>query len=173
MVGATGGSTNAGLHLPAIAHEAGIRFTMDDVLEIMRSAPYIGNLKPGGKYVAYDVHKIGGVPVVIKALLDAGLLDGDCLTVTGKTLAENHKDVVFPTDQDVIYPVSAPIAKTGGVVGLTRQPGTRRRDREGRRDGARPVALRGHRGLFRFRGGSVRRGAGARLQVGRRPGDPL
>jgi dihydroxy-acid dehydratase len=118
VVGATGGSTNAGLHLPAIAHEAGIRFTMDDVLEIMRSAPYIGNLKPGGKYVAYDVHKIGGVPVVIKALLDAGLLDGDCLTVTGKTLAENHKDVVFPTDQDVIYPVSAPIAKTGGVVGL-------------------------------------------------------
>jgi dihydroxy-acid dehydratase len=118
VVGATGGSTNAGLHLPAIAHEAGIRFTMDDVLEIMRSAPYIGNLKPGGKYVAYDVHKIGGVPVVIKALLDAGLLDGDCLTVTGKTLAENHKDVVFPTDQDVIYPVSNPIAKTGGVVGL-------------------------------------------------------
>ena len=118
VVGATGGSTNAGLHLPAMAHEAGIRFTMDDVLEIMRSAPYIGNLKPGGRYVAYDVHKIGGVPVVIKALLDAGLLDGDCLTVTGKTLAENHKDVVFPTDQDVIYPVSKPIAKTGGVVGL-------------------------------------------------------
>ena len=101
MVGATGGSTNAGLHLPAIAHEAGIRFTMDDVLEIMRRTPYIADLKPGGKYVAYDVHKIGGIPVIIKALLDAGLLHGDCLTVTGKTLAENHKDVVFPTDQDV------------------------------------------------------------------------
>jgi dihydroxy-acid dehydratase len=118
LVGATGGSTNAGLHLPAIAHEAGIRFTMDDVVEIMRSAPYIADLKPGGKYVALDVHKIGGIPVIIKALLDAGLLHGDCLTVTGKTLAENHKDDLFPTDQDVVYPVSKAISKTGGVVGL-------------------------------------------------------
>jgi dihydroxy-acid dehydratase len=118
IVGATGGSTNAGLHLPAIAHEAGIRFTMDDVVEIMRRAPYIADLKPGGKYVAFDVHKVGGIPVIIKALLDGGLLHGDCLTVTGKTLAENHKDVVFPTDQDVIYPVSNPISATGGVVGL-------------------------------------------------------
>ena len=118
VVGATGGSTNAGLHLPAIAHEAGIRFTMDDVVEIMRRTPYIADLKPGGKYVALDVHKIGGIPVIIKALLDAGLLHGDCLTVTGKTLAENHKDVVFPTDQDVVYPVSKALSKTGGVVGL-------------------------------------------------------
>ena len=106
VVGATGGSTNAGLHLPAMAHEAGIRFTMDDVVEIMRRTPYIADLKPGGKYVAFDVHKIGGIPVVLKALLDGGLLHGDCLTVTGKTMAENLKDVVFPTDQDVIYPVS-------------------------------------------------------------------
>jgi dihydroxy-acid dehydratase len=118
IVGATGGSTNAGLHLPAMAHEAGIRFTMDDVMEIMRRTPYIADLKPGGKYVAFDVHKIGGVPVVLKALLDAGLLHGDCLTVTGKTLAENLKDVVFPTDQDVVYPVSRAISPTGGVVGL-------------------------------------------------------
>jgi dihydroxy-acid dehydratase len=118
VVGATGGSTNAGLHLPAIAHEAGIRFTMDDVVEIMRRTPYIADLKPGGKYVALDVHKVGGIPVIIKALLDAGLLHGDCLTVTGKTLAENHKDVAFPTDQDVVYPVSKAISKTGGVVGL-------------------------------------------------------
>jgi dihydroxy-acid dehydratase len=118
LVGATGGSTNAGLHLPAIAHEAGIVFTMDDVLEIMRKTPYIADLKPGGRYVAYDVHKIGGVPVVIKALLDAGLLHGDCMTVTGKTLAENHKDVVFPTDQDVVFPVSKALSPTGGVVGL-------------------------------------------------------
>ena len=118
MVGATGGSTNAGLHLPAIAHEAGIRFTMDDVVEIMRRTPYIADLKPGGKYVALDVHRIGGIPVIIKALLDAGLLHGDCLTVTGKTLAENHKDVVFPTDQDVVYPVGKAISQTGGVVGL-------------------------------------------------------
>ena len=118
IVGATGGSTNAGLHLPAIAHEAGIVFTMDDVLEIMRKTPYIADLKPGGRYVAYDVHKIGGVPVVIKALLDAGLLHGDCMTVTGKTLAENHKDVVFPVGQDVVFPVSQAISPTGGVVGL-------------------------------------------------------
>ena len=118
IVGATGGSTNAGLHLPAIAHEAGIVFTMDDVLEIMRRTPYIADLKPGGRYVAYDVHKIGGVPVVIKALLDAGLLHGDCMTVTGKTLAENHKDVVFPLDQDVVFPVSRALSPTGGVVGL-------------------------------------------------------
>jgi dihydroxy-acid dehydratase len=118
IVGATGGSTNAGLHLPAIAHEAGIRFTMDDVVEIMRRTPYIADLKPGGKYVAFDVFQVGGIPVIIKALLDGGLLHGDCLTVTGKTLAENHKDVVFPADQDVIYPVSRPISPTGGVVGL-------------------------------------------------------
>ena len=118
VVGATGGSTNAGLHLPALAHEAGLKFTMDDVLQIMRRTPYIADLKPAGKYVAFDVHRVGGVPVVIKALLDAGLLHGDCITVTGNTLAENHKDVVFPTDQDVIYPVSRAISPTGGVVGL-------------------------------------------------------
>jgi dihydroxy-acid dehydratase len=118
VVGATGGSTNGALHLPAMAHEAGIRFTMDDVVEIMRRTPYIADLKPGGKYVALDVHRIGGIPVVLKALLDGGLLHGDCMTVTGKTLAENLKDVVFPTDQDVIYPVSKPISQTGGVVGL-------------------------------------------------------
>jgi dihydroxy-acid dehydratase len=118
IVGATGGSTNAGLHLPAMAHEAGIRFTMDDVMEIMRRTPYIADLKPGGKYVAFDVHKVGGVPVVLKALLDGGLLHGDCMTVTGKTLAENLKDVVFPIDQDVVYPVSRAISPTGGVVGL-------------------------------------------------------
>jgi dihydroxy-acid dehydratase len=118
VVGATGGSTNAGLHLPAIAHEAGIRFTMDNVVQIMRRTPYIADLKPSGKYVALDVHRVGGVPVVLKALLDGGLLHGDCITVTGKTLAENMKDVVFPTGQDVIYPVSKAISPTGGVVGL-------------------------------------------------------
>ena len=117
-VGATGGSTNAGLHLPAMAHEAGIRFTMDDVVAIMRRTPYIADLKPGGKYVALDVHRIGGIPVILKALLDAGLLHGDCITVTGKTLAENLKDVRFPTDQDVVYPVSRALSPTGGVVGL-------------------------------------------------------
>ena len=118
VVGATVGSTNAALHLPAIAHEAGIRFTLDDVAAIMRRTPYIADLKPGGKYVALDVHRVGGIPIIIKALLDAGLLHGDCLTVTGKTLAENHEKVVFPVDQDVIYPVSRAISPTGGVVGL-------------------------------------------------------
>jgi dihydroxy-acid dehydratase len=84
----------------------------------MRRTPYIADLKPGGKYVAFDVHKIGGIPVILKALLDAGLLHGDCVTVTGRTMAENLKDVVFPTDQDVVYPVSKAISQTGGVVGL-------------------------------------------------------
>jgi dihydroxy-acid dehydratase len=118
IVGATGGSTNAALHLPAMAHEAGIPFTLHDVAEIMRKAPYIGDLKPGGRYVAFDVYKVGGIPVIVKALLDAGLLRGDCLTVTGKSLAENHREVIFPKDQDVIRPVSDPISPTGGVVGL-------------------------------------------------------
>jgi dihydroxy-acid dehydratase len=118
VVGATGGSTNAALHLPAMAHEAGLRFTMQDVAEIMRRTPYIADLKPGGRYVALDVHKVGGIPIILKALLDGGLLHGDCLTVTGRTMAENIKDVVFPVDQDVIYPVSAPLTPTGGVVGL-------------------------------------------------------
>jgi dihydroxy-acid dehydratase len=118
IVGATGGSTNAALHLPAIAHEAGLRFTLQDVAEIMRRTPHVADLKPGGRYVAADVHRVGGVPVIIKALLEGGLLHGDCMTVTGRTLAENHKDVVFPKDQDVIRPVSDPISLIGGVVGL-------------------------------------------------------
>jgi dihydroxy-acid dehydratase len=118
IVGATGGSTNAALHLPAIAHEAGIDFPLEEVAAIMRKTPHIADLKPGGRYVALDVHRIGGVPVIIKALLDGGFLHGDCLTVTGKTLAENHKDVVFPTNQDVVRPTSNPISKMGGVVAL-------------------------------------------------------
>ncbi len=118
VVAATGGSTNAGLHLPAMAHEAGIEFTMDDVVNIFRRTPYIADLKPGGKYVAFDVHKIGGIPVILKALLDGGLLNGDCITVTGRTMAENLKDVVFPENQDVVYPVSRALSPTGGVVGL-------------------------------------------------------
>ncbi|MGA9867107.1 MAG: dihydroxy-acid dehydratase [Acetobacteraceae bacterium] len=118
VVAATGGSTNAGLHLPAMAHEAGIRFTMDDVVEIMRRTPYIADLKPGGKYVAFDVFKVGGIPVILKSLLDGGLLHGDCMTVAGKTLAETLENVVFPENQDVVYPVSRALSRTGGVVGL-------------------------------------------------------
>ena len=118
LVGATGGSTNAGLHLPAMAPEAGLRFPLVDVAAIMRRTPYIADLKPGGKYVALDVHNVGGIPVIMKSLLDAGLLHGDCMTVTGKTIAENLKDVVFPENQDVVYRVQDAITATGGVVGL-------------------------------------------------------
>lgn len=118
VVAATGGSTNAALHLPAMAHEAGIAFDLFDVAEIFKRTPYIADLKPGGKYIAKDVFDIGGVPQILKALLDGGVLHGDCLTVTGKTLAENLKDVTFNTDQKVVYPVSNPISPTGGVVGL-------------------------------------------------------
>ena len=118
VVAASGGSTNAGLHLPAMASEAGIKFDLDDVVAIFRRTPYIADLQPGGKYVAKDLYDVGGVPVLIKALLDGGFLHGDCLTVTGKTLAENHAEVVFPTDQDVIYPTARALSPTGGVVGL-------------------------------------------------------
>ena len=101
-----------------MAHEAGIEFTLEDVCKIFQSTPYIGNLAPGGKYVAKDLFEVGGVPVLIKTLIDGGLIDGSCMTVTGKTLAENVKDVELPKNQDVIFPVSNPITKTGGVVGL-------------------------------------------------------
>jgi dihydroxy-acid dehydratase len=115
---AAGGSTNAGLHIPAIAHEAGIEFTLHDFGEISKRTPYIGDLKPGGRYVMKDLHDVGGVPVLMKALLDGGYLHGDCMTVTGKTIAENLKDVVFPTGQDVVVPTSRPLAPTGGHVVL-------------------------------------------------------
>lgn len=118
IVGATGGSTNAALHLPAMAHEAGIRFTLQDVAEIMRKTPHIADLKPGGRYVAADVHRIGGVPIIIKALIDGGYVKGHCMTVTGKTIGENHRDVIVPKDQDVVRPCSDPISPIGGVVAL-------------------------------------------------------
>jgi len=118
VVAASGGSTNAGLHLPALAAECGIDFDLHDVAEIFKRTPYIADLKPGGKYVAKDMHAIGGVPILMKALHDGGFLNGDCITVTGKTIAENLEDVVFPEDQKVIYPTSTPLSPTGGVVGL-------------------------------------------------------
>jgi len=118
IVAATGGSTNAALHLPAMAHECGIDFDIHDVAEIFKKTPYITDLKPGGKYVAKDLYDVGGVGVVLKVLLDGGYLHGDCMTVTGKTLAENLADVKFPENQDVVRPLSAPIHPTGGVVGL-------------------------------------------------------
>ncbi len=118
VVAATGGSTNAALHLPAMAHEIGLDFDLFDVAAIFKKTPYIADLKPGGQYVAKDVYDIGGVPQILKALLEGGYLHGDCMTVTGKTMEENLKDVVFNTDQKVVYPVSKPITPTGGVVGL-------------------------------------------------------
>jgi dihydroxy-acid dehydratase len=118
VVAASGGSTNAALHLPAIANEAGINFTLQDITKISKKTPYIADLKPGGKYVAKDLHEIGGVPILIKALLDGGFLHEDCMTVSGKTIAENHKDIIFPTNQKVVYKTSKPISSSGGFVGL-------------------------------------------------------
>jgi dihydroxy-acid dehydratase len=118
VVAATGGSTNAALHLPAMANEIGIDFDLFDVAEIFKRTPYIADLKPGGKYVAKDVYDIGGVPQILKALLEGGVLHGDCLTVSGKTLAQNLEHVEFNRDQKVVYPVSNPLSPTGGVVGL-------------------------------------------------------
>src|SRR4051812_28414005 len=118
VVAATGGSTNGGLHLPAMANECGVEFTLKDMADIFARTPYIADLKPGGRYVAKDMGEAGGVPMLLKTLLDAGLLHGDCMTVTGKTLAENLADVVWRDDQDVIRPVSNPLTPTGGVVGL-------------------------------------------------------
>ncbi|CFX48699.1 Dihydroxy-acid dehydratase [Candidatus Filomicrobium marinum] len=118
IVAATGGSTNAALHLPAMAHEAGIDLDIFEVAEIFKRTPYIADLKPGGKYVAKDVYDIGGVPQILKALLEGGYLHGDCMTVSGKTMAQNLENVKFNTEQKVVYPVSNPISPTGGVVGL-------------------------------------------------------
>ena len=118
VVAASGGSTNGALHLPAIAHECGIKFDLFDVAEIFKRTPYIADLKPGGKYVAKDMFEVGGIPLLMKTLLDHGFLHGDCLTVTGRTIAENMSKVKWNPDQDVVYPANKPITRTGGVVGL-------------------------------------------------------
>ena len=118
VVACTGGSTNAGLHLPAIAHEAGLEFFLDDVCQIFKDTPYFVDLKPGGQYVAKDLYEAGGVPVVMKELRKAGLIHEDCMTVTGRTIGEEIDIVEREADGRVIYPVEKPITKTGGVVGL-------------------------------------------------------
>jgi len=118
VVACTGGSTNAGLHLPAIAHEAGIDFYLDDVCEIFRDTPYFVDLKPGGQYVAKDLYEVGGVPVVMKELRKAGLLHEDCITASGETMGEELDKISREADGKVIYPIETPITKTGGVVGL-------------------------------------------------------
>ncbi|HEY8617358.1 dihydroxy-acid dehydratase [Phenylobacterium sp.] len=118
VIAASGGSTNGGLHLPAMAHECGIEFTLRDFAEICARTPYIADLKPGGRFVAKDMGEAGGTPMLLKTLLEGGYLHGDVMTVTGKTLAENVADVKWRDDQEVIRPVSNPLSPTGGVVGL-------------------------------------------------------
>ncbi len=118
VVAATGGSTNAALHLPAMASEAGIEFDLFDVAEIFKTTPYIADLKPGGKYVAKDMYEAGGVYMLMKTMLAGGFLNGDCLTVTGKSLGENIDQVTWNPDQKVIYDIKTPLTPTGGVVGL-------------------------------------------------------
>ncbi len=118
VVAATGGSTNAALHLPAMAHECGVEFDLKDVAETFQRTPYIADLKPGGNFVAKDFGEAGGVPMLMKTLLDEGFIHGDCLTVTGKTWAEFLEEFTWDPDQKVIYPASAPITPNGGVVGL-------------------------------------------------------
>ena len=118
IVAATGGSTNAALHLPAMAHEAGIELDLFDVADYFKSTPYMADLKPGGNYVAKDMYDAGGVYMLMKSMLGEGLLHGNCMTVTGKTLGENIDEITWNPDQKVIYPANAPISPTGGVVGL-------------------------------------------------------
>ena len=118
VVACTGGSTNGALHLPAIAHEAGIDFDLFDVAAIMRDTPWFVDLRPGGKYVAKDLYEVGGVPVVMKELAKAGLLHLDCMTASGKTLGESLDEIQGEADGRVIYPIEKPLTKTGGVVGL-------------------------------------------------------
>ena len=118
VVAATGGSTNAGLHLPAMAHECGVKFSLKDMAEIFKKTPWLADLQPGGQYVAKHMGEAGGVPALLRVLLDAGLLHGDVMTVTGKTLRENLEGVALRSDQDVIRPMQKALSERGGVVGL-------------------------------------------------------
>ena len=118
VVAATGGSTNAALHLPAIANEIGIKFDLMDVAKIFKKTPYLADLKPGGKYVAKDMWKAGGVPMLLKTLYDGDYIHGDCMTVTGKTMKENLKKVKFNLKQKVMRKYNNPLSPDGGVVGL-------------------------------------------------------
>jgi len=118
IVAATGGSTNAALHLPALANEIGIKFNLMDVARIFKKTPYLADLKPGGRYVAKDMWKAGGVPMLLKTLMDGGYIHGNCMTVTGKTIRQNLKNVKFNSKQKVMRKYNNPLSQDGGVVGL-------------------------------------------------------
>jgi len=118
VVAATGGSTNASLHLPAIANEAGIKFDLFDVAAVFKRTPYLASLKPGGLYVAKDMWEAGGVPMLMRTLLDGGYIDGSCVTVTGRTVAENLRDVKFNPNQKVMRDIGHALAPTGGLAAL-------------------------------------------------------
>ena len=118
IVAATGGSTNAALHLPALANEVGIKFDLMDVAKIFKKTPYLADLKPGGKYVAKDMWEAGGVPMLLKTLYDGGYIHGECMTVTGKTMKENLSNIKFNTNQKVLREYNNPLSPDGGVVGL-------------------------------------------------------
>ncbi len=172
VVMALGGSTNAVLHLLAIAREAEVDLTIDDFNRIGDKVPHLGDLKPFGRFVMNDVDKIGGIPVVMKALLDAGLMHGDCLTVTGRTMRENL-DALNPAglDGEVLRSLDSPIHKTGGLTILEGQPGSRRSRGEVRR--LRRQHLHRHRPRLRRRAGGARRAHRAPDRGRRRGGDPL
>lgn len=113
---ATGGSTNIALHLPAIAAELGLELTLEEIHEISLRTPTLADLRPGGRYVMLDLHRVGGVPVVLKAMLDAGVLHGDCMTITGRTMAENLEGITLPEGQDVVRSHFSPVSPNGGLV---------------------------------------------------------
>jgi dihydroxy-acid dehydratase len=160
VVGCTGGSTNAALHLPAMAHEAGIEFDLFDVAACMKDTPYFVDLRPGGKYVAKDLHEVGGVAVVMKELAKEGLLHLDCITASGKTLGESLEEIRGEADGTVIYHIGSPITKTGGVVSL-------RGNSEGGRHERGRAGLQWPGAGVRVRGRRLRGREGARIQ-GRR-----
>ena len=173
MVAASGGSTNAALHLPAIAHECGIKFDLFDVAEIFKRTPYIADLKPGGRYVAKDMFEAGGIPLLMKTLLDHGFLHGDCMTVTGRTIAENLATVHWNAG-----PGRGPPGRQADHRDRRRrrpegQPRAGRRDREGRRHGGRQAELHRPGALLRRRGGLLRGGQQPHLQGRRGSRHPL
>ncbi len=170
IVAATGGSTNAALHIPAIANEAGIRFTVDDVAAVFARTPLIGDLRPGGKYLAKDVYEHGGVSVIIRALVESGHMDGDGLTVTGRTLREEHGGAPMP-DGAIVRAAGQRTASRRRARGAERQSRARRCAVESRRPQG--ACVRGHRARVRQRGRLRADRAQSRLHGRRGTGDPL